>query len=359
MKIGILGLKSTGKSTVFSLLTDSVFDGSYKTDAVEKTAKVKDERIDFFSGMYLPKKTTYATLNFIDIPGFDSKSDQKEKTRILQMIQAVDSIILVVRAFESTVIPWPEDNDTTLKQLETLRTELVIRDMEVVENRLERLQADKKKKKLTPETEKEEALLERIKQELDNGDFSSKLSINDDEKKLISSLALLTLKPIIVLLNIDEEQLKNASYKGREDILTDCEKQNFAYLELCGRIESDLVELSPEEKEVFMTELGIKKPGIDTLSKIVYDHIGLISFFTVGQDEVRAWTIEKNTSMKKAAGKIHSDLEKGFVKAEVMKSKDLIEYKSEEVLKSKGLWKLAGKDEIVQDGDILNIRANT
>jgi hypothetical protein len=358
MKIGILGLPLTGKTTIFSLLTNKPYDGSYKQDAEERVANVMDERLEKLTAMYNPKKTVHATLNFIDIPSYNTSADRKEKNRILQMIQTVDAIILVIRAFKNSSVPLPEGNELPIDQLDTLKTEMIIRDLEVVENRLSRLIEQNKKKKPTKEEERQVKILEEIKPVLEEGKFASKIELSEEDKKLISSLALFTLKPIIVVVNIDDEQLLDGNYPGKNELIKTCEEENFAYIEICGKTEADLIELDPEEKEEFMKELGIERSGIERLSKVVYDHLGLITFFTVGEDEVRAWTINKGITMKKAAGKIHSDLEKGFVKAEVMHYNDLIRLGSEEEVKKAGLWRLAGKEEIVKDGDILTIRAN-
>ncbi|KAF2956997.1 redox-regulated ATPase YchF [Marinitoga sp. 38H-ov] len=358
MKIGILGLPLTGKTTIFSLLTNKPYDGSYKQDAEERVANVMDERLEKLTAMYNPKKTVHATLNFIDIPSYNTSADRKEKNRILQMIQTVDAIILVIRAFKNDSVPLPEGNELPVDQLDTLKTEMIIRDLEVVENRLARLIEQNKKKKPTKEDERQVKILEEIKPILEDGKFASKIELNEEDKKLISSLALFTLKPIITVVNIDDEQLLNSEYPGKDELINTCKEENFAYIEICGKTEADLIELEDDEKEEFMKELGIERSGIERLSKVVYDHLGLITFFTVGEDEVRAWTINKGITMKKAAGKIHSDLEKGFVKAEVMHYDDLIRLGSEEEVKKAGLWRLAGKEEIVKDGDILTIRAN-
>ncbi|BBE31607.1 ribosome-binding ATPase YchF [Tepiditoga spiralis] len=357
MKIGIFGLPMTGKTTIFSLLTNTPYDGSFKMEAEEKNALIKDPRITKLSKMFNPKKTTYTTLNFVDIPSFDASADKKEKIKILQMIQGVDALLFIIRSFKNENVPFPDKSETVQQQLETLRSELLLRDLEVVENKLERIELQKKKKKPTADDIKEEKILNIVKEELENENFSSKIDLSDDDKKIISSLSLFTLKPIIVVANVDEEQFSRG-YEGKNDIVNECKNQDFAYIEISGKIESDLIELDEDEKEIFMEEIGIDSPGIDRLSKIVYDHIGLISFFTVGTDEVRAWTINKGYTMKKAAGRIHSALEKNFIKAECMKYEDLIRLGTEEEVKKAGLWKLAGKDEIVEDGDILAIRAN-
>ncbi len=359
MKIGIFGLPMSGKTTIFSLLTEQDYDPSYKSDAEEKVALVKDERITNLSKMYNPKKTTYATINLVDIPSFDSKADAKEKSRILQMIQNVDAMVLVLRAFENEQVPFPEENETPLKQLNTLISEMIFRDIEVVENRIERLNNSIKKNKASKEEQKEYEIITKISEVLNEEKFAKDVELSDDEEKLISSLSLFTLKPMIVVVNVDEDQFMNDDYDGKEEVLDIVKRLDLAYLEISGKIEADINGLDEEEKKEFMEELNIKSPGIDRLSKVVYDHIGLISYFTVGEDEVRAWTIKKNTNMKEAAGAIHTALSKNFIKAQVMKYKDLIEYKSEQTLKDKGLVKLAGKDEIVEDGDILEIRANS
>ncbi len=358
MKIGIFGLPLTGKTTVFSLLTNTQYDGSFKTNVEERVAKVIDSRIEKLSKMYDPKKTIFATLNFLDIPSYDTEADKKEKTKIFQMLQTVDALILTVRTFNNGSVPFPMGAQSALKQLEKQETEFIFRDLEVIENRLERLDAQKKKKKITKDEEREEQLIMMIKEHLENEEFASKAELSEEDKKIIGSLSLFTLKPIIVLANLDEDQLQSNTFEYKEELIKKCENQNFGYIQLSGKIESDLVELDADEKEMFMTDYNIDEPGINKLAKAVYSNMGLLSFFTVGKDEVRAWTIKKGFNMKKAAGAIHSDLERGFIKAEMIKYEDLMRLGSEEEVKKAGLWKLAGKEDLVEDGDILHIRAN-
>ncbi|MEI6157890.1 MAG: DUF933 domain-containing protein, partial [Atribacterota bacterium] len=350
------GLPLTGKTTIFSLLSGILYDGSFKMEVEERTTWVRDDRLDTLARIYEPERTVYTTLVFIDIPSFDPVMDKKDKGKILQMIQNVDALLFVIRAFENEQVPFPSGGKTPSAQLETLRTELIIRDLEVAENRLERLVLQRRKKKPTPEDEKEEILLGQIRKELDEGNFTSRCQLHEDERRLLGSMAFFTLKPVIVGINVDERQMNQDDFPGKDAILDECHKQNFASMIISGKIESELVELSDDEKKEFMEELGIEKPGIERLTQVVYDHVGYLSFFTVGKDEVRAWTIERGTSMKRAAGKIHTDLEKGFIRAEVMKYDDFVRLGSEEKLKQAGLWKLVGKDEVVEDGDILTIR---
>lgn len=359
MEIGLFGLALSGKTTIFKLLTNAEIEESYKREAVKRTAKIKDKRVDEFAKIYNPKRIVYATLDFIDIPSFDYRGDPKEKSRIFQMIQNVDALLIILRAFNNSAVPWPEGADNPVKQLEILETELIIRDLEIVENRLIRLDNQRKKGKVSFLEEKEEELLNKIKDNLEKGIFVSKMGLSDEEQKLIGSLALFTLKPTVVCVNVDDNQLLTKKYEGKEKVMDECAKQLFAYMELDGKMEVEINELEDEkERELFMNELSIEEPGIERLAKIVYNHVGLISFFTVGEDEVRAWTVKKGVTMKEAAGKIHTDFEKNFIRAEVMKFEDLVKYRSEDKLKEKGLWKLAGKDEIVEDGYILTIRAN-
>ncbi|PNR98206.1 GTP-binding protein [Petrotoga mexicana DSM 14811] len=359
MEIGIFGLPLTGKTTIFSLLTDYKIEDSYKREAIKRTAIIKDERVNSLARLYNPKKVIFASLDFIDIPSYDHKGDPKEKTRIFQMIQNVDALLLVIRSFKNPSVPWPENADNPIKQLEILKTELIFRDLEIVENRLERLETQKKKTKFSVTEENEEKILLKIKEVLEDEVFVSKMDLSEEDKKLVGSLALFTLKPIIVCVNVDDDQFSKNSYEYKEPVVEECKKQNFAYIEIDGKIEVEINELeNEEEKRLFLEDLSIKEPGVERLAKIVYNHVGLISFFTVGKDEVRAWTVKKGSTMKEAAGKIHSDFEKNFIRAEVMKYEDLIKYGSEEKVKEQGLWRLAGKDEILEDGEILNIRAS-
>ncbi|QPM68470.1 DUF933 domain-containing protein [Atribacter laminatus] len=358
MKIGMFGLPLTGKTTIFSLLAGIPYDSSFKTEADEKISRIKDERLDILAKMYNPQRIVYASLDFVDIPSFDMAADKKEKNKIFQMIQNVDALLLVIRAFRNDQVPFPLGAETPRQQLEALRTELIIRDMEVVENRILRLQEQKRKKKPTPEEEREEVLLGMIQKELEDGNFASRLQLTNEDKKVLGSLACFTLKPIITVVNVDDEHLSKDVFPGKQLILDECIKQNFAFLIISGKIESELIELDEEARKEFMTELNIQKTGIERLAKVVFDHIGFISFFTVGKDEVRSWTIERGTTMKMAAAKIHTDLARGFIKAEVMKFSDLIRLETEEKVKQAGLWKLAGKEEIVEDADIITIRSS-
>lgn len=354
MKIGIIGLPQVGKTTIFSLLTAIEVD-PYSPIHQKGVAKVYDKRVDILSKMYNPKKTTYATLEFYDTPSLDP-SDKKSRIQVFNMVQNADALLLVLRAFKNDSVPYPENGETAFKQLKLALDEFIFRDLEIITNRIERL--ENAKRKLDNREENELKLLKELAKVLENEEFLSRYELTDDQRKLISSYSLVTLRPIIIALNLDEEQFSSNSYETKEEVLELVKEYNFAYIELCGLMEKEIQELDEEERAEFLKDLGIEQTGIERLSKVVYDQLGLISFFTVGSDEVRAWTLKKGSTAVEAAGAIHSDLARGFIKAEVIKYKDLIELGSEKEVKEKGLMKLVGKEHIIEDGDIITIRFN-
>lgn len=358
MEIGIFGLPRSGKSTLFTLLTGVEQRSEHKLETRTAVAKVYDSRVEELSKIFNPKKTIFATVSFVDIPGYDLAANQKEKNRILQSIQNSDALIAVVRTFESAWVPWAPGIDNPLKQLETIETELLIRDIEVVENRLARLEEARKKRKLTKEEERELELLAIIQNGFEENKFVSQVELSQEDSKLLGSLALFTAKPVVVAMNMDEKQFSADDYPEKSTVLRRIKANGFAYIELSGKIEAELSSLTPEDRELFMQELGILESGINRLSRVVYEHMGLISFLTVGEDEVRAWTVKRGTSAKEAAGKIHTDLEKNFIRAEVIPYEDFMTVKDMHLAKSQGLVKLVSKDEIVKDGDIFHVRAN-
>ncbi len=355
MDIGILGLPYVGKTTIFNLLTGVTEESFSKHKSDKRVATVYDERIENLSQIYKPKKTTYATINFIDIPGLDPQSSTKEKNEIYKEIQNVDALLLIVRTFEDDSVPKNEKYPTPQSQLEALKYEMLFRDMEICETRINKV--IQKKNKATKEELKQVEILKDIKEKLENDLMIYQMDLTDEIKKDISSFSFFTQKPVIVTFNVDDSQL-NSTFEGEKKSIEFCKKNDFGYLKICGKLEMEIGELDESDREDFLKDLGLSQSGIQRLTKVVYDHVGLISFFTVGPDEVRAWTIKKGTTMKKAAGKIHSDLERGFIRAEVVNYDDFIKYKNMKDIKEKGLLRLEGKDTIVQDGDILNIRFN-
>lgn len=353
MKVGIVGLSQSGKTTIFSLLTGIEVD-LFSQEHQRGTAKVYDKRVDILARMYEPKKVTYATLEFFDTPALKIK-DRKERTAVFNLLQNVEAMLIVVRAFKNDSVTYPEV-EKPIDQLKAVIDEFLFRDLDIVTTRIERL--ENAKRKLEPKEEVELKLLRRVQEELEKEQLLSKIGLNDEEKKLLGGFSFSTLKPIAVVVNVDEEQFSDKKYDTKDEIIKQCEKNDFAYVELCGKLEMELNTLSYEEKMDLLKDLGTEETGIERLSGALYKQFGLISFFTVGKDEVRAWTLKKNATAVEAAGAIHTDIARGFIKAEIIKYDDLIRLGSEKAVKDAGLMKLIGKEHIVEDGDIITVRFN-
>ncbi len=356
MKIGIVGMPLVGKTTLFNLLTGQNKEVSTFSSKGTKNigiATVCDQRVDFLSSLYHPKKTTYATIEFVDIGGISPELPVKEKAEIFNLIQDVDALLFAIRLFEDPLVAGEKD---PVVQVENLRYELLLRDLEVVENRLGNLK--KSKKELTRDELIEEEILEKCDQYLSDDKFLSSFEFTEDEIKKISGFSFYTLKPIIIALNLSEEQFRTKTYSQKEKLDQIIQDGNMASFNICSKMEMEISQLEPEERQVFLEDMGLKESGIKRLCRIGYKHLGLITFFTVVKDEVRAWTIKKGTHAVKAAGKVHSDLERGFIRAEIARYQDLVTLGSIHIVKEKGLLKIEGKDAIIEDGDIINFRFN-
>ncbi|BBJ27576.1 DUF933 domain-containing protein [Athalassotoga saccharophila] len=345
MKVGIYGAPYSGKTTVFRLLVGS------QTENVG-IAKIHDERIDFLSRMFNPKKTTYATIELVDLPGLSPELSRKDKNQILMKIQNVDAILWVIRAFEDESVPSYFGDPA--KECEYLRDELLVRDLEIAESNVEKLKNAKRKLSLNEELQLK--ALEKSLNALNEGKFVKLADLNDEERKILNSFSFFTLLESVIVVNLDEKSFRSHDYKGKEGIQRIANENNFAMIEVCGKLEMEINELDENEKYEFLKDLGLTESGIERLSKVLYSSLGLISFFTAGEDEVRAWTIKRGTTFKEAAGKIHTDLERGFIRAEVVKFDDLKKLGSMKEIKANGLMRLEGKDSIVEDGDIVNVR---
>jgi len=356
MKIGILGMPLAGKTTLFNLLTGQNKEVSAFPSKGTKNigvATVYDHRVDFLSSLFIPKKTTYATIEFIDIAGISPELPSTEKAEIFNLIQGVDALLFAIRLFEDPTVAGEKD---PVVQVENLRYELLLRDLEVVENRLGNLK--KSKKELIHDELIEEEILEKCDQYLSDDKFLSNFGFTEDEIKRISSFSFYTLKPIIITLNLSEEQFTSDVFYRKEELNQLIKDNNMVSINICGKMEMEISQLEPEERKIFLEDLGLKESGIERLCRISYEHLGLISFFTVVKDEVRAWTIKKGTHAVKAAGKVHSDIERGFIRAEIARYQDLVTLGSMHTVKEKGLLKIEGKDAIIEDGDIINFRFN-
>lgn len=361
MKIGLIGLPSVGKTTLFNLLTGSDIEvtgfSQGKVQANQGIARIPDERLDYLAGIYKPKKTTYATIEVIDVPGLVRGSSQGKGVgnQFLDNIRKVDVLVHVLRVFRNeNVIPEAGTIDP-MRDIETVNLELLFADLGVIENRQERIKAAKK---ITKENIRELEVLEKCRQGLENGILLHNLDLSEEENEVLKTFAFLSEKPMIYAANLDEGQFMRQEYSARDDLLEFTQKTGAPLIELCIKTELDINELEAEERKFFLEELGITEPGIAKLSKTAYEHLGLISFLTVGPDEVRAWPVKKGTPARKAAGKIHSDIEKGFIRAEVCRFRDFKEFGSMNKAREKGLVTLEGKEYEVQDGDIINFRFN-
>ncbi|MGI6679597.1 MAG: redox-regulated ATPase YchF [Dehalobacterium sp.] len=361
LSCGIVGLPTVGKTTFFNLLTNANIETSAfysgKTATNISTAQVPDERIDFLTEMFHPKKTTYAQIEVIDVPGLVRGSSQGQGTgnEFLSAVRDVDALVQIVRAFENSQVLHVDDSLDIIRDLETVNMELLFADLQLVETRLERINSTKKKKMEHP---LEEELLIRIREGLENEQPVSTLSFTEEEKEALKHITFLTDKPMLIVVNLDEKQFSSGSYPQKEEVQAYGAAHQMMVLEICAQVEAEISQLDAEDKALFMEDLGIREPGIDRLARAIYDLLGLISFLTSGEDEVRAWTIPKNFPAKKAAGKIHSDIERGFIRAEVVSYQDLKEAGSIAKAREKGLFRLEGKDYLVQDGDIINFRFN-
>jgi len=358
MKLAIIGLSNSGKTTIFNALTGQRLETTTYPTLPEKpnfgVVKVPDERIDRLSEIYKPKKSTHATVEYIDYLGL-TKGDADQNRKVFDLIKDVDAIVHVVRAFTDESVPHPGIEVNPIADIETLEFELIFEDLEFIEKRLERMKKDRNP------SEAEKKLLLKCKDSLTKEIPLSKLSFNEEEQKAIKPLQFISIKPSVILLNIGEEDLN----QDREQELIEKIKESrqakdndSLLVSLCGKIEMDIAQLNPDEAKAFLDDLKIRQPALNRLIQVSYDLLGLISFLTVGEDEVRAWTITKGYNAQKAAGKIHSDIERGFIRAEVIGFDDFILAKTMAVARDKGLLRLEGKTYQVQDGDIINFRFN-
>lgn len=370
MKLGIIGLPQSGKTTLFNVLTGrQVQTGTFTSTSAEPNigvVKVPDDRLDRLAEMFEPKKVTPATVEYIDIAGLV----KEERTRgelgkeLLLHIRNADALIQVIRTFKNDKIPPVAGEINPERDLSMIKLELALSDLDIVEKRIERLELAMKKKG-DKENVAEFQLLIKLKQHLETGTPIRQLDLSEEERKLIKGFQFLTAKPMLVVLNIGEEELVRAHSRAPlpSDRYSDLKEKNLNLglptVELCAEMESQIAQLRDKEIEkAFMADLGIEESGLTRLIRISYELLGLISFFTANKEEVRAWTIQKGTKAPQAAGVIHSDLERGFIRAEVVHYDDLIKCGSMANVRNKGLLRLEGKDYVVQDGDIMLVRFN-
>ncbi len=363
MKLGIVGLPNVGKSTLFNAITKAGAESAnYPFCTIEPNVgvvSVPDERLDRLKEMYNPQKVTPAVVEFVDIAGLVKGASKGEGlgNKFLSHIREVDAIVHVVRCFEDTNVVHVDGSVDPKRDMETINFELIFADIEMIDKRIDRT---KKMLKGDKKYQAELELYERIKVALEEGKSARSLDYTDEEREWLKEVSLLTYKPVMYAANVSEDDLKdgaesNQYYKQLTEI---AKSENAEVLYVSARIEEEISELDDEEKMFFLQDLGLSESGLDRLIKKSYSLLGLISYLTAGEPEVRAWTIKKGTKAPQAAGKIHTDFEKGFIKAEVVSYNDLMECGSHAVAKEKGLIRLEGKEYVVEDGDIILFRFN-
>ena len=359
MEIGIVGLQYSGKTTIFSTLLQhkSSDSGSGKESAERGIVKVPDARLDKLTEIVNPKKQTNATLEFIKVPGLEQDSSQGQglPSQFLNNLKNVEALLVVIRNFENEYFPHPMGRINPAADIEFINSEFLLSDLMLVEQRVERLQ------KMIPKTKNEQDkrvldLMLRLKEQLDLEKPLRDMDFSDDERFMLKAYQFLTIKPLLYVINIQEDQIPNADNIAKE--LSVFVTKNCALTALSAEIEKEIADLEEDDATVFMEDLGIQEPAMYKLIRKSYDLLGLISFFTVGEKECRAWTIRDGSTAPKAAGAIHSDLEKGFIRAETVHYDDFIVNESLAKCKEKGLLRLEGKEYIVKDGDIMTIRFN-
>lgn len=363
LKAGIVGLPNVGKSTLFNAITNQkILAENYPFATIEPNVgivTVPDERMDKLKEMYEPNRFIPTAYEFTDIAGLVKGASQGEGlgNKFLSHIREVDAIVEVVRCFDNGNIIHVDGNIDPIRDIETINLELAISDLDIINSRLEKV-AKKAKSSKEKEDIIEKEALEKSKEALEKDIPLRKIDYTEEELKAIKSYSFLTIKPVIYLANVQEEDLGKEDNEYVKKVKEYASKEGSKVVSLCAKVEEDLTEMSKEEKDEMFQMLGVEHSGLDELIKITYDILGLETYFTVGKDEVRAWTFKKGMNAKQCAGIIHTDFEKGFIRAEVMSYDDLIEYGSELKVKEAGKARLEGKDYLMQDGDICHFRFN-
>lgn len=354
MRLGIIGLPQSGKTTIFNALTRATQPTGVATGKIEvhtAVVDVPDPRVDRLSAMFNPKKTIYAKVTYADIAGLDGSAGKSGISgTLLNQLTQMDGFLHVVRVFEDENVAHPAGSIDPLRDIQTMDSEFILNDLIAVERKLERLTDERKKGGAGRDRaaiDREIALFERLRDALNQEIPLRDVDISTDEEKMLSGFGFLSRKPVLIVLNLSE---------GQEAPSIDYPHSHSQIVALQGKLEMEIAQLPPDEMEVFLQEYGIEEPSLNRMIRLSYDLLGLQSFFTVGPDECRAWTVQRGATAPEAAGVIHTDLQKGFIRAEVVHYDDLISLGGMNEAKAHGKFRLEGKDYQVKDGDILNIR---
>jgi GTP-binding protein YchF len=356
VKAAIVGLPSSGKSTLFALLTGAGPAPPGRPEARLGIARVPDARVDVLAEMYHPKKKTAATVEYVDVPGVGK--GEGAALVDLPALRGVDALVHVVRAFASESTPHPEGSVDPLRDAKMMELELILADLGTVERRLERLEATLKKG-ARGEDGSDRGLFVKMKEWLEAERPLRALELTEDERRRLRSYSLLSEKPLVLVVNLGEAEVRDAaSYLARSGLEAYASGPAIAAVAVSAPIEAEMAELPAEDARAFREDLGLAEPGLDRVIRTSYTLLGLISFLTAGEDECRAWTIRRGTRAQQAARAIHSDIERGFIRAEVVAFADLQAAGSIAACRERGTWRLEGKDYLVQDGDVINFRFN-